>query len=162
MATTIAQKQFNRSSPRKKNYTQTVSIAVGSLMILIGLAGFLYPEFMGLHLSVMHSFVLSGGGAVAIWAATSNDSKKAYYTDLALGIFFALNAIAGFALGEPGMPGVGYEGRDLLLVRYAPGFIELGTVDHIVHTFISIFFFTGAFSWKRRHMNTKSSQNIRA
>lgn len=156
MAQTITNKQtvdYYQTSGRKKNYTQTVSILVGCLMIVIGLAGFLNPEFMGLHLSVMHSFVLTGSGAVAIWAASSNDSKKAYRVDIILGVFFAINAIAGFMLGEPGIPGVGYDARDELLLKIAPGFLELGTIDHILHTFFSVFFFTGAFSWKRNHWN---------
>ena len=140
------------SRVHKKNYTQTVSIAVGCVMMVIGLAGILNEEFLGLHLSAMHSLVLCAGGSLAIWAATTNDSRKAYYADLGLGIFFALNAIAGFILGSPGMPGVGYDAKDDLLLRIAPGFVELATLDHILHTVIALFFFTGAFSWKRHHM----------
>lgn len=141
----------------KKNYTQTVSIAVGCVMIVIGLAGILNPEFMGLHLSAMHSLVLCAGGSLAIWAATTNDSRKAYYADLGLGIFFALNAIAGFILGSPGDPGVGYGARDDLLLRIAPGFVELATLDHILHTVLAVFFFTGAVSWKRHHLHGENN-----
>lgn len=152
---TQTQKLFYTTPVRKKNYTQTVTIALGCLMILIGLSGMLNDEFMGLHLPVMHSFVLTGAGALAIWSATQNKSRKAYYVDLALGIFFALNAIAGFMLGTPGTPTVGYEGRDQMLVKYAPGFIELGTVDHFLHAFLAVFFITGALSWKRHHHSTR-------
>lgn len=146
-----AAREERYSRVHKKNYTQTVSIAVGCVMMVIGLAGILNPEFLGLHLSAMHSLVLCAGGSLAIWAATTNDSRKAYYADLGLGIFFALNAIAGFILGLPGLPGVGYEAKDDLLLRIAPGFVELATLDHILHTFIALFFFTGALSWKRHH-----------
>ena len=137
---------------RRKNYTQTVAIAVGCLMIVIGLAGILNSEFLGLHLSAMHSLVLCAGGSLAIWSATNHSSRSAYYADLGLGIFFALNAIAGFMLGRPGTPGVGYEAQDDLLLRIAPGFVELATLDHIFHAVLAVFFFSGAFSWKRRQM----------
>lgn len=151
MNTVSSKPTYNRHTLARKNYTQTVSIAVGSFMIIIGLAGILNEEFMGLHLSAMHSLVLCASGSSAIWAATLEKTRKTYYVDLGLGIFFALNAIAGFMLGSPGVPGVGYEGADSLLLRIAPGFIELGLLDHLLHTFFSIFFFTGAFSWKRHH-----------
>lgn len=137
---------------RPKSYTQSVSIAVGCFMIIIGLSSLLNPEFMGLHLSAMHSLVLSAGGCFAIWAGTITDTLQAYRVSLALGIFFALNAIAGFLLGEPGTPQVGYDAPDDLLLRLAPGFLELATLDHIFHTLLAIFFISGAYSWKRHHL----------
>lgn len=143
--------RYYRTSVRKKSYTQTVTIAMGCLLMIIGLSGILNPEFMGMHLSAMHSLVLVASGCLSIWGATDRNSRNAYYVDLGLGIFFALNAIAGFILGSAGVPGVGYDAPDALLLRIAPGFVELGLVDHCVHTFLSLFFFTGAFSWKRRH-----------
>ncbi len=156
--TPLTHKAVRQVRTHKKNYTQTVSIAVGCVMMVIGLAGILNPEFMGLHLSAMHSLVLCAGGSLAIWAATTNDSRKAYYADLGLGIFFALNAIAGFILGSPGNPGVGYGAQDDLLLKIAPGFVELATLDHILHTVLAVFFFTGAFSWKRHH-HSKGARN---
>jgi len=125
------QKQFYSTSVQKKNYTQTVTIALGCLLILIGLSGMLNDEFMGPHLPIMHSFVLTGSGALAIWAASQNRGRNAYYV------------------------GVGYEGRDQMLVKYAPGFIELGTVDHFLHAFLAVFFITGALSWKLHHHATR-------
>lgn len=167
MPTTISHHQkehsaarYYRTSVRKKNYTQTVSIAMGCLLMVIGLAGILNPEFMGLHLSAMHTLVLVASGCLSIWGATHHDARKAYYVDLVLGIFFALNAIAGFALGSLGTPGVGYDAPDALLLRIAPGFIELGLVDHCVHAFLSLFYFTGAFSWKRRHHAGDHSRKV--
>lgn len=154
MATTLSGKQpqrYYRTSVKKKNYTQTVSIAMGCLMIVIGLAGILNPGFIGMHLSAMHSLVLCGSGSLSIWGATQPDTRKAYYVDVILTIFFAANAIAGFLLGSMQTPGVGYEAPDALLLKIAPGFVELGLVDHCVHAFLTLFFFTGAVSWKRHH-----------
>jgi hypothetical protein len=139
---------------KTRNYTQTVSIAVGCFLMLIGLSGILNPAFMGLHLPPMHSAVLVGGGCLSIWSGIVDDSHKAYLSNLGLGIFFALNAIAGWILGEPGQPQVGHDARDQLLVKIAPGFIELGLVDHILHTVLAIVFVSGAISWKIHHRKT--------
>lgn len=158
MATTATHKtsRYYKTAIRKKSYTQTMSIAVGSFMILIGLSGILNPEFMGMHLSAMHTLVLIATGSLAIWGAMNVDRKKSYLVSLGLGIFFALHALAGFILGEPGTPRVGYDAPDDLLLRIAPGFLELGTVDHGVHAFLAIFFISGAISWRRHHNETIS------
>lgn len=160
MPTTLTHKsssnRYYQTSVKKKSYTQTVSIAMAGLMILFGLAGILNPGFMGMHLSAMHVFVLVASGCLAIWGATNVDRRKAYHVDLLLGCFFAANAIAGFMLGQFGTPGVGYESPDALLLRIAPGFVELGLVDHCVHAFLSLFFFTGAISYKRHHKSHRA------
>lgn len=153
MPTTLQQRpQYPHSSLRKKkNYLQTLSIALGCFMIILGLSGILNPAFMGMHLSAMHSLVLTGGGILSIWAAIKS-FRTAYLVNVGLSIFFALHAIAGFLLGEPGTPNVGYNAPDDLLLKIAPGFLELGMVDHIVHALLAIFFFTGAIWWKRHHL----------
>lgn len=158
MATTVTHKssRYYKTTIRKKTYTQTVSIAVGCFMILIGLSGILNPEFMGMHLSAMHTLVLIGTGGLSVWAAHQPNMRRAYRVSLGLGIFFALHALAGFILGEPGTPRVGYDAPDDLLLRIAPGFLELGTVDHGVHAFLAIFFISGAISWRRHHNETIS------
>lgn len=147
--------RYSQTKTRRKSYTQTVTIAMGCLLMLIGLSGILNPEFMGMHLSAMHTLVLVASGCLSIWGATQADVHKAYLVDLGLGIFFGLNAFAGFLLGSAGLPGVGYDAPDALLLRIAPGFIELGLVDHCVHAFLTVFYLSGAFSWKRRHHATK-------
>jgi hypothetical protein len=153
MATTVSPKtiRYYKNNIKKKTYTQTVSIAVGCLMIVIGLSGILNPEFMGMHLSAMHTLVLIGTGSLAIWAAHKANKKRAYQVSMGLGIFYAIHALAGFLLGEPGTPRVGYDAPDDFLLRIAPGFLELGTVDHGVHAFLAIFFISGAVSWRRHH-----------
>jgi uncharacterized membrane protein HdeD (DUF308 family) len=156
MDTLISQKhqtrRYSGAAQRKKNYTQMVGIALGAVMIVIGLAGILNPEFMGMHLSIMHSIVLSGTGALSMWSATHRNRRNSYYVALGLGIFYAIHAISGFVLGEPGNPGVGYAARDQTLLKVMPGFLELGTVDHTVHLFLTLFFMTAAYSWKKHHM----------
>jgi hypothetical protein len=147
----IKSRKFYRTNFHKKNFTQTVGIAVGCFLIIVGLSGALNPEFMGLHLSTMHTLVLILSGSLSIWGATKVSDVKSYQVNLGLGIFFAIHAIAGFLLGEPGTPEVGYDAPDELLLRIAPGFLELGTVDHFLHAFLAIWFITSAVSWRRRN-----------
>lgn len=142
---------YGESLHKKKVYTQTVSIVLGCVMIIIGLAGLLNPGFAGLHLSIMHSLVLCGTGALSIWTGVIEDTRKAYYTNLVLGVWYAVHAIAGYLMGDPGIPTVGWDAPDDLLIRIAPGFLELGRVDHILHTVLAIFFFSGAYSWMKSH-----------
>lgn len=160
MATTVSHKQetryYDSSVHRRKNYTQMVCIALGAVMMVIGLAGILNPEFMGMHLSAMHSLVLCGSGALSIWGANQRQRRKAYYVSIGLGVFYALHAISGFVLGEPGNPGVGYAMRDQTLLKIMPGFLELGQVDHTVHAFLALFFMTAAYSWKKHHMGHRA------
>lgn len=136
-----------RSPERPKTYSQSSLITLGCLLIVIGMAGLLNPEFMGLHLSAMHSLVLSASGCLSIWGAKQENSKLSYKISIVLGAFFAINAVAGFFLGKPGVPQVGYDARDELLIRVAPGFIELGMLDHIFHTILAVFFLISAYSW---------------
>ena len=139
-----------RTGTSSFSYIQTVNMAMGCLMNLIGLAGLLYSEFMGMHLSPIHCLVLCSTGCLAIWMSTHSNYKQLFWLSMILGGFYAINAGVGFFLGSLGDPGVGYRAPDALLIKIAPGFIELGLVDHCVHAFLSLFFFTGALSSKKR------------
>lgn len=153
MATTIVKPVHTVRNYRRKrsdfSYVQTVNMAMGFILIVLGLAGLLYSEFMGMHLTPVHSLVLCAAGCLSIWVSNHGDSKQLFWASFGLGSFFALNAIVGFSLGAFGEPSVGYRAPDALLIKIAPGFIELGLIDHCVHAFLSMFFFTGAFSSRR-------------
>ena len=163
MPTTLTRRtgHYERNLPSKKIYAQTLSIALGSFLIVLGLSGILTPEFMGLHLSAMHSLVLTASGILSIWSGTSNAVGRVYYTCLGLCIFFALHTFVGFLMGEPGTPSVGYDAPDELLVRIAPGFLELGTADHVLHFLLATFYFTGVLSLNKNSREKKSGGSAR-
>jgi hypothetical protein len=152
---------YERNPAHKKSYAQSVSIVVGSFLIVLGLSGILNPEFMGLHLSAMHSLVLTASGILSLWSGTTNDKTRVYYTSLGLCIFFALHTLVGFLMGGPGTPSVGYDAPDELLVRIAPGFLELGTVDHVLHFLLGVFYFTGILSLNKHSRDMKSGISTR-
>ena len=136
---------------------QAVGLEFGIMLILVSLMGFFNPGFLGLNLSLMHLFVLSGGGTLSIWASFVYPSQMSYKINLGLGIFFLLNAILGYLVKRQ------FDGNISAYVplnRFAPGFTELGFADHLVHAFLSTVFLFEAFSlkhphFKRLHFNKK-------
>jgi hypothetical protein len=143
--------RFYRTRFTKKTYSQTVNIATGCLMVIFGLSGILNPSFIGMHLGTMHVLVLLVTGAFAIWSSTFGDDRRIFLTCAGLSIFYYLHAFAGLFLGSPGIPQIGYDRPDELLLRIAPGFLELATMDHIFHAVLATLFLSGAISWKQRH-----------
>jgi hypothetical protein len=130
---------------------QVIGLEFGFMLILVALMGFIYPGFLGLNLSLMHSFVLSGGGVLSIWASFAYPSQLSFKINLGLGIFFLLNAILGYLVQKQ------YGGDVTTYVpvnRFAPGFTDLGFTDHMVHAFLSAVFFFEAFSLKHPHLRT--------
>ncbi|MGE3611285.1 MAG: hypothetical protein AB7I27_16955 [Bacteriovoracaceae bacterium] len=142
---------YGESFHKKKIYIQTLSILLGCFMIIIGLAGILNPGFAGLHLSLMHSLMLCATGVLSIWSGEIKDTHRSYYICMGLGFWFSIHAVAGYIVGSPGIPTVGYDSPDSMLIKIAPGFLELGRVDHILHSLLAIFFFSGAYSWAKAH-----------
>ena len=140
----------------KKNTTQTISLIVGFLLFVLGLAGLLYPAFMGLHLSVVHSLIITAAGITLFYNGYRSYSRGAYYACLGFGIFFALHAIAGFVFGVPGQPTVGFEKFDNHVLTVIPNYSVLGTTDHILHAVLGAFLLLGAYDWNQHRRNKKT------
>lgn len=139
-------------SARKKNFTQTISLMVGFVLVVLALSGLMFPAFAGLHLSIAFSLVALMAGVLLFWNGYKNyHARDAFITCLAFGAFFGALALFGFIFGSPGMPNIGYQRFDPLLVRVIPGFIEMGRNDHIFNAVLSAILFGGAIDWWRRH-----------
>lgn len=124
-------------TPNNYNAPQGISLEIGFLLLMVAFGGVLNPLFIGLHLSPMHCFVLAASGLIAVWAGLSQNRSRMFLVEVALGAFFLLNAIAGFLFSSPGT-----------LLRVAPGFLELSTLDHILHLALAGFFLSEAAIWK--------------
>ncbi len=135
----------------RKNVTQTISLLVGTGLFVLGLCGLLFPAFMGLHLSLIHSFIILFAGITLFWNGYKVNAVSAYITCLGFGAFFALNAMAGFLLGAPGIPTVGHTEVDPSLLTIIPNFQELGLVDHVLNSILAVILLAGAYDWKRTH-----------
>ena len=156
MATIVNQNRPQTTTPPnvgpKKNTTQTISLIVGALLFVLGAAGLLFPAFGGLHLSIVHSLIIVAAGATLFWNGyRRNHPRSAYLTCLCFGIFFAVHALAGFILGQPGVPAVGYAQYDSSVLRVIPNFSELATIDHILNSVLAVVLLAGAYDWKRKH-----------
>jgi hypothetical protein len=148
---------------RKREFTQVVGLILGFFLVIVALCGIMMPSFLGLHLSTIHSCVLGLAGALAFWSGAQDNLRKSYLADLGLGIFFSINALAGFVLGKPGNPQVGYNEADRLLLKIMPGFEELGTNDHVLHSLLAVGFFVGALTYwslHKSHMHRSERESI--
>lgn len=132
--------------------TFVISWDIGFVMIMIGVVGFFSPHFFGLDLSFMHNLVLVSFGALAVLSGMAKRST-AYKINLFSGIFFILNAVLGALVGDRGHLTLGYGTREDLIVKFAPGFLELSTFDHVFHLSLGLFFLFQAYSWKKKSLN---------
>jgi hypothetical protein len=126
---------------------RSVGVEFGFIMVLTAVLGIFLPHFLGLNLSFMHSLVLGAAGALSVYGGMIKNPSKAYRINLGLGIFFLLNAVIGYMVGDAGAPRFGFYPPEQL-DRMAPGFLELATTDHLVHALLALVFFIEALTWK--------------
>lgn len=139
------------SPPINSFYNSTFAITwdIGVVMLLLAVAGAFETHFLGLHLSFMHCFVLGAFGILAIWSGMTT-SRKSFLINLVSGFFFLLNAFLGLLVGDRGHLKLGYGSDEDLIVKFAPGFLELSTYDHVLHFALAVFFLVVAYSWKSK------------
>jgi hypothetical protein len=151
---------MNSHSVRTATYrssVQKVCIGMGAAFIFMGLAGMIAPSFMGMHLSLAHNLIHIASGALALWVAFADDSRKAYTFSASIGIIYALMGLAGFVMGAPGYPSVGNLDADNYLLRVVPNVLEWTSMDHTIHLLIAAVFFYGAYIWKRSNLGANGA-----
>lgn len=128
-----------------------LSLLIGIVFILVGIAGFVLPNLLGTHLSLAHNLIHLISGAVAIYFGTSASLSAARSFCIIFGIVYALLGVAGFLLGASGTPSIpGMEmATDDRLFKVIPGQLELGTMDHAVHILLGVLFLIGGFTTKK-------------
>jgi hypothetical protein len=136
---------------QEKHSTQIISLFVGLILFVLGLAGILFSGFAGLHLSPAYSSIIAAAGALLVYNGYKNNSQDAFMCCLGFAIFFGLHAFIGWVFGSPGTPNVGFDRPDAYYIKIIPNFHELGRNDHILNTVLSIVLFGGAVDWWRRH-----------
>ena len=68
----------------------------GSLLVAVGLLGFAAPGLMGMHLSVLHNFVLLLSGALAIYFGLKAAPAATRIFCLVFGALYVLLGLGGF------------------------------------------------------------------
>jgi|GEM_PF-5168194 len=131
--------------------TFMVTWDIGMVLMIVGLMGTFIPTFLGLSMSLMHCSVLIIAGALAMWSA-SRPRRQAMMVNLVLGIFFLLNAVLGMIFSGDGRLKVGTGAAEDMVIRLAPGFLNLTYYDHFFHMMVGLFFLVEAFSWREKMM----------
>jgi hypothetical protein len=143
-----------------KHSTQIISMFVGGVLTVIGLAGILFPAFGGLHLGPFYSFFIATSGVLLLYNGYKDNSRDAFLCCLGFCLFYGLHALLGWAFGSPGLPQVGYDRPDPRLLQIIPGFHEVGRNDHILNTILTLVLAGGAFDWWRRHTDQRSVMSV--
>ncbi|MEN0060164.1 MAG: hypothetical protein AAGB31_15100 [Bdellovibrio sp.] len=131
----------------KRNFCREVCVTLGVCLLTIGLVGFVMDNFLGAHLSYAHNFVHLIPGALAVWFGVEGLSKAKTFS-IVFGIFYTALGIAGFALGQQGLPTIGSIHEDAFLWKVIPQVLELGMTDHIIHVLVGAAFLFGITTWK--------------
>jgi hypothetical protein len=117
---------------------------LGVVFVLVGVAGFVMPGFLGTHLSLAHNAVHLISGAIALYFGFAGSASAARGFCLAFGAVYLLLGIAGFLMGHPGASTIaGMMMEDGKLWKVIPGTLELGRMDHIVHCLLGVVFLAG-------------------
>jgi Domain of unknown function (DUF4383) len=128
-----------------------ISLLLGIVFLLVGVAGFVLPNLLGTHLSLAHNLVHIISGAVAIYFGTAGSVSAARSFCILFGIVYGLLGVAGFLLGAPGtVTMAGMENMsDGRLFKVIPGQLEFGTMDHIVHVLLGTVFLIGGLTTRK-------------
>lgn len=144
----------------ERHSTQVISLFVGALLFVLGLAGILSEGFAGFHLSAPYSSIIAFSGGMLFYTGYKNKSREAFLSCLVFSIFYGLHAIAGWVLGEPGIPRVGFTRPDPAWLTIIPNVHELGRNDHILNSVLSVILMGGAIDWFRRNSEKGHRKDI--
>lgn len=118
---------------------------IGTILLVLGIAGFVSPGMGGTHLSVAHNLIHIVSGAVALWFGLKGTVSGARTFSLVFGFVYGLLGLAGFIFGQPALPAMMPEmGSDPKLLTVIPNVLELGRNDHTLHLVLGIVFMATA------------------
>lgn len=128
------------------NFAATI---MGVLFIVIGIAGFIFNNLLGAHLTLMHNIIhlVSGIASVYIGATSSRYAAKLFC--FVFGISYLSLAVFGYWLGynhmETYLPkGAEDNAYNQDMFHVIPGVFELGVMDHLIHVVIGAVYIVAA------------------
>jgi hypothetical protein len=123
---------------------KTILDIMGTIFIVVGIAGFVSPGLGGTHLSTAHNVIHLVSGALALWFGLKGTLSSARMFSWIFGIVYGLLGVAGMVFGHAGVPTMHGMGTDPKLLTVIPNMLELGRNDHILHIVIGVVFIVAA------------------
>jgi hypothetical protein len=115
-----------------------IATILGIVFLLVGVAGFVIPGFLGAHLSLAHNVIHLVSGAISLWLGLKGTPQAAKTFCIVFGAVYLLLGVAGFVAGK----------GDMRMLTVIPGQLELGTVDHVIHVVFGALFLVGGLTTK--------------
>ena len=112
---------------------KTIATALGVAFLLAGIAGFVAPDLMGMHLSMAHNIIHLVSGALALWVGLAGSHSAARSFCIFFGLVYGLLGAVGFLMGA---------GPERMLT-VIPDQLMFGRMDHIVHIALGAVFLVG-------------------
>lgn len=134
--------------------TKTILSIMGTIFMVVGIAGFVSPGLAGTHLSVAHNLIHLVSGALALWFGLKGTLSGERAFSWVFGIVYGLLGVAGMMFGHSSM-GMHDMGPDSKLLTVIPNVLELGRNDHILHIVLGVVFIAAALM-ARPVMRTKT------
>ena len=123
---------------------KTICKLLGVVFLIVGVCGFVKPDLLGTHLSLVHNAVHIISGIVALYLGFAGSLAGARTFCLVFGVVYLLLGILGFVLGTAGASEVhGMTSTDPNMWVVLKGKLELGRMDHIVHVLLGVVFLAG-------------------
>src|ERR1041384_350994 len=82
--------------------TKTILDIMGTIFLVVGIAGFVSPGLGGTHLSLAHNVIHLVSGALALWFGLKGTLSNARTFSWVFGIVYGLLGVAGMVFGQPG------------------------------------------------------------
>jgi hypothetical protein len=105
----------------KNNIITYAATLGGVLLVSVGLLGFCFPDFLGLHLSAVTNLVHLTSGVLALYFGLKATSPAAArFFCMGIGLLYSLAGLVGFVMGGVGDPlvhvtvGVGFVAAALI------------------------------------------------
>ena len=124
--------------------TKTILNIMGTIFLVVGIAGFVSPGQAGTHLSPAHNVIHLVSGALALWFGLRGTLHSARTFSWVFGIVYGLLGIAGMAFGHPGTTSMPDMPSDPRMLTIIPNVLQLGQNDHILHIVIGVIFIVAA------------------
>lgn len=118
---------------------KTILDILGTMLIVVGIAGFVSPALGGTHLSPVHNFLHIFSGGMALWFGLRSQVRNARLFSWIMAACYGLLAIAGFAFGRMG-DGFASQPSDPRLLTVVPNVLEFGQSDHVLNLAVALVF----------------------